>query len=480
MKCEKKEISTVVKEFAYTASKEEVEAKINEVLDEWCQKAKLDGFRKGKAPHALVLKSFKDKIENEALERLVKQSLAEARKENEGEIVATDPRYRVTAYEPGGNFSFILTLEFAPKFELLPLKDVKLEKILCEPTPEDLEGKYETFKKNYKKLQPTEEAIAKSDLVTVSFHSTCVGRPVKELSAPESFIRAGEERDNLFLDPIARDLMGHTKGETFTVDIQMPSGIKLKSCDGRLVSTTVTVNDVKRLVAADFNDEEAKALGFKDLEVFKKQFIEEAKARSESSLRLCHKRAVLDALADAYSFDVPTSLVRGEFSRIWRYVKPELEKARAEDDEEIRGKTDEEVQKEYNDLALRRVRLGFILNKIAEEQKVQLTPDQVRQAIAREMPADPTEAQKFVKFIQKNPGAVQQILAPTLEEVVIDKIFELADVTEKKITTKELDELLKDILPEDDIDDALDDIEETAEMDDESDGTLLVGDSEEC
>lgn len=474
MKCERKDISTVVKEFTCTFSKEDVDVKVNEMLDEWCKRAKIDGFRPGKAPRALVLKNFQRRIENDALRGLARQAFEEVRSEEKDRPVFSEPRYRVVSYTPGGECSLVLTLEYPPQFELKPLKDVKLEKVVCELTPKDLEDRFATFKKDYKKFQPIDGKAEKGDAVTVSFHTVCMGRPIKELTAENVIVHAGEVKLNVFNDPVSREVIGHAKGDEFSIDIQMPRGIRLKSCEGRPVTVSLSVQKVERNTPASFTDEEAKSLGFDSVESFKKAYEQSLTTQHESSLQLCRKKAVLDALASAYDFDIPLSLVNEEFIKIWRFVKPELDLARETDDEDVRGKTDAEIQQEYRDLAMRRVRLGFILNKIAEEQSIRLSEEQVNRAVMRALPQDPTAARQFIRRIQRDSAAFSQVLAPALEEVVIDKIFDSADVTEKKLSSKEFDELVKDILPSVEDDDLPEDEGEveTEPEEDAREGTL--------
>lgn len=447
MECERKDISPVVTEFSCVVPKEEVAKEIEKGTSEWSLRAKLDGFRKGKAPRHLVLKHFGEKIEAEALERLVQKRSSEILK-NEKEPLYSRPQYRIDSYSPGNDFAFTLIVERIPSFELKPLDVLKIEKIECEPSREEMDEAYKKFTEDYKKPISADKAVEDGDFVDISLHTSCMGRSVKELSSEQVRVRAGVGRNDIFWDTLTREVVGKSKDEIFNVKIQLPRNFPLRSCEGRQVIVKVQILDVLPLSNTTFTEDEAKTLGADSVDKFREQFDELFKSRRNEVLQLCRKRAVLDALADVYDFDVPLSVTDTEFGKIWRIVQPELQQAREQDDEDIRGKTDEEIQKEYQDLAIRRVRLGFVLNKIAQEHKVQLTEEHVRNAVAREMMKNPSQADAMARYFQAHPEAVERLVAPVLEELVVARILELADVTHKSVTPAELDELVKEILPD--------------------------------
>ena len=102
------------------------------------------------------------------------------------------------------------------------------------------------------------------------------------------------------------------------------------------------------------------------------------------------------------------------------------------------AKSDEELEKEYKEIAERRVRLGLVLAEIGREADVQITEQEVQQAVIAEARKFPGQEREVVEFFQKNPGAMAQVRAPIYEEKVVDHILEVAKVTDKEVSKDDL------------------------------------------
>jgi trigger factor len=137
--------------------------------------------------------------------------------------------------------------------------------------------------------------------------------------------------------------------------------------------------------------------------------------------------------------------VEGEFDGIWNAVQQELsrEGKTAEDE----GKSEEELRKEYHDIAERRVRLGLVLARIGEQNGIQIAPDEMNRAIQQRaqqmamqmrMQGQQVDVQQIFQYYANNPQAQNEVRAPLYEEKVVDFIGELADVTEKKVDRETL------------------------------------------
>ncbi|MEQ9124644.1 MAG: trigger factor, partial [Alphaproteobacteria bacterium] len=123
---------------------------------------------------------------------------------------------------------------------------------------------------------------------------------------------------------------------------------------------------------------------------------------------------------------------------IWGEVKQQLE---GEDADEVReGKTDEELEAEYRKLAARRVRLGLLLAEIGKRNNIEVTEQDLSQALRAQAANFPGQEQLVYEYYQKNPQALGQVQAPILEEKVVDFILELANVEKRAATPEDLAE----------------------------------------
>jgi trigger factor len=144
------------------------------------------------------------------------------------------------------------------------------------------------------------------------------------------------------------------------------------------------------------------------------------------------KRQLLDKLAESHKFAVPEGLVESEFNAIWQRVEEAKKNGeKLEDDEE-------KMRREYRDIAERRVRLGLLLADVGRSNSIDVTPEELNQAIMREAMRYPGQERQVLEFYSKNDELKEQMRAPIFEEKTVDFILELAKVTEKPVTPEEL------------------------------------------
>ena len=148
------------------------------------------------------------------------------------------------------------------------------------------------------------------------------------------------------------------------------------------------------------------------------------------------KRALLDQLDTAHSFDLPPKMVEAEFDGIWRQVEADKEAGRLP--EEDAKKSDKELKEEYRKIAERRVRLGLVLAEIGRANNVGVTDQELNNALMAEARNYPGQERQVLDFYRQNPEAAAQMRAPIYEEKVCELIFGQAEMTDKPISKEEL------------------------------------------
>lgn len=448
MQFTKKDLSTVMTEFSVMVPIDEIQKEAEHWLAHKATTVRVPGFRKGKAPVPVIRQQYHDEAQAAAVQSVVQKSSSEILS-GEKIVLVSRPIYDITSFDPESGVSFTLKVEKQPEFDLIPLEELKIEKVRCDITDEEIEAEFKKFCDEFQKPVTVEgKTVESGDFALVKIEADCGGKKVPELSREGVRLQCGgESSDPIFLR-MSPELLGKKVGDQFQVRLEMPKKFGLKSCAGKHVVFHVTVQEVQVLKHVTFDDEEAKANGFESLEKFKESFGQTLQRHRQNSLKICHKRAVLDLLAEKYTFDVPESVVDSDFRSVWRFVKPEIDAAREADDEDVRGKDDEAFEAEYREVSTRRVRLGFVIRKIAVERKVELTQEQVQQVVSQEIARYPGEEMNVLRFYRKNPQAIERLIAPILEDLVIDTILSAATIEEKTITKEELDTLLEGILPD--------------------------------
>jgi trigger factor len=191
------------------------------------------------------------------------------------------------------------------------------------------------------------------------------------------------------------------------------------------------VKDVKKPDPIAVDDELAKRLGLDSLTTLRDRVRDQVKTDFQRASRLHLKRRILDALDKEHHFAVPPAMVEGEFAGIWNAVEAELKREGKTAADE--GKSEEDLRKEYHDIAERRVRLGLVLARIGEQNGLSVAADELQRAIAQRARQFPGQEQQVFEFYSKNAQAQAEIRAPIFEDKVVDFIAELADVSDRKV-----------------------------------------------
>jgi trigger factor len=148
------------------------------------------------------------------------------------------------------------------------------------------------------------------------------------------------------------------------------------------------------------------------------------------------KRVLLDQLNETHSFEIPPGMVETEMESIWE----QLEKARLEErlEDADKEKPEEELRAKYGEIASRRVRLGLLLAEVGRVNNIEVSAEEVNQAMLQEVRKYPGQERQVMEYFQKNQQAMAGIRAPIFEDKVIDFILEMAEVTDRSVTPEEL------------------------------------------
>ncbi len=214
--------------------------------------------------------------------------------------------------------------------------------------------------------------------------------------------------------------------------VKFPDEYGAKELAGKDAVFKCTIKEVREYVDKPADDELAKKNNFENLEAMRKAIGERIGQDYAQVSRSMIKRQLLDKLAESHKFEVPEGLIENEFNAIWQ----RLEEARKngeklEDDEE-------KMKKEYREIAERRIRLGLLLADVGRSNSIDVTPEELNQAVMREAMRYPGQERQVLEFYGKNAELKEQLRAPIFEEKTVDFILELAKVAEKSVTPEEL------------------------------------------
>jgi trigger factor len=408
----------------------DLSAKVDERLAELAQTAQLPGFRKGKVPVGLLKKQYGQALYGEALEQAVNQSTAKAI-EDRGLRPALQPRVDLKELAEGKDVEFEVAVEVLPEIGKLDFSGIELERLKAEVPPKDVEdaiGRIAKANREQKPVDPPRPA-QKGDALKIDFVGSVDGVEFPGGKAEDYVLELGS---GSFIPGFEDQLIGAEVGKPLDVKVTFPADYGNAELAGKEAVFKCTVKEIREFVDKPADDELAKKNNFENLEAMRKAVTDRISQDYAQVSRSMIKRQLLDKLADSHKFAVPEGLVEGEFNAIWQRVE-EAKKTgqKLEDDEE-------KMRKDYREIAERRIRLGLLLADVGRSNSIDVTPEELNQAVMREAMRYPGQERQVLEFYGKNAQLKEQLRAPIFEEKTVDFILELAKVNEKSVTPEEL------------------------------------------
>lgn len=425
--------------YEVTVTAADLETKLTKKIEEMKGQVKLKGFRPGKVPASHIRKMFGKSIMGDVIQETVSETsqkvLADKslRPAVQPSIELTSDGEKLT--DGGEDLAYKLSVELIPEFEPIDPATLKLTRLTMDADADDVDERIKSLaegQKSYKKKAKTAKA-KDGDAVLINF----VGRVGGEafdggaMDGHQLVLGSGS-----FIPGFEDQLVGTKAGDKLDVTVTFPEEYQAADLAGKEAVFETEVLEVQGATDAVIDDEFAARFGVADLEALKAAVTSQAEAEIAQQSRMKLKRAILDDLDKAHTFDLPPNMVDAEFKSIWQQVQQEKEAGQL--DEEDAKKTDKQLEKDYRKIAERRVRLGLVLAEMGAKANVEITNEELQQAVIAEARRYPGQEQMVVEFYQKNPEQLAGLRAPIYEEKVVDLIIESATVKDKKVKKEEL------------------------------------------
>ena len=417
----------------------ELAAKLDSRIDEIRPQMNLKGFRPGKVPASHVRKMFGKSIMSELIEGLMGETNQKAF-EDAKIRPASQPDVQLdgdieTVLEGKADLAYDLNVDIMPDFEPTDIKVIELERPVAKVADDDVKEALEKLAEQNVKFEARgKTAKAKDgDAVAIDFVGKIDGEAFEGGSAEDQAVVIGAGR---FIPGFEEQLVGVKAGDETELKVTFPEDYPSEDLKGKDAVFEVKVNEVRAPKTPDVDEEFATNFGLESLDQLKEMITQQIQTEHDGASRQKAKRALLDSLDERHSFDLPPKMVDQEFETIWTQLQQEKEAGNL--DEEDASKTDDQLKTDYHAIAERRVRLGLVLAEIGRVADVQITDQEVQQAVIAEARRFPGQEREVIEFFQKNPGAMAQVRAPIYEEKVVDHILEVAKVTDKEISKEDL------------------------------------------
>jgi len=421
--------------YRITIPKKDIDARVDGELRKVAPQIRMPGFRPGKVPANLVRKMHGPALEREALNSAVQEGVQQLIAEQKLRP-AMQPQVELEEGGPGKDAVVKVELETLPELPAPKIDALKLERLLVEPSAEEVDGAIARLAEGQKSFEPAPAAAAAEpgDLVVIDYEGSVDGEPFEGGKGESMRVELGSGR---LIPGFEDQLIGAKANEQRTLTVTFPDEYPVAYLKGREARFEVTVGEVQKPRQAQMDDGFAQSMGLEGIDQLRELMKGQVEQELGGLTRTHMKRRLLDQLAEAHDFEVPPSMVEAEFNQIWQQLEQE---AGQEDDPAAARAEMESEREEYRAIAERRVRLGLLLSEIGQRNAIQINENEMNQLIMQAAQQyRPEDRQKFVEYVRNEPMAAAQLRAPLFEDKVVDFLFSKAEISERTVSREALE-----------------------------------------
>jgi trigger factor len=386
-----------------------VDAAFDSTTKEFQKQAALPGFRPGKAPRAMVLKKYETDIKAEVKRKLIGDAYRQAVGEKKISVVG-HPDIEEIQFGPGQALQFAATIETAPEFQLPDYKGLPAKREVKSVTDADVERALNLLAQQHVKFETVARELRLGDIAVVNYTGTCDGKPITEIAPTAKglaeqknfWVEVGVET---FLPGFAAQLAGAKAGERRVVNTDFPADFATKELAGRKGVFDVEVVEVKEKALPPVDDAFAKKYGAENLEKLRAGVRHDLENELKYSQTRALRGQIVRGLLDQVNFDLPETAVAHETRNVvYDIVRENSQRGVGRD---LIEKQKDEIYSAATRSAKERVKLSFLIQRIAEQENIKVSQEDVlrrAQALAAMYQIPP---EKFLKDLQKRNGVME-------------------------------------------------------------------------
>ena len=408
-----------------------INAECDKRLKQTARKARIDGFRPGKAPLSMIQSMYGASIQNDVMNELAQKVFFDTAVA-EGWKIAGMPRLEgVESQDDKENFLFSGVFEVFPEVKVGDLSGQEVEKVTASVGDAEVEKTIDILRQQRTHFNHTERAAKDGDRVIIDFAGKIDGEAFAGGSAENYAFVLGRGQ---MLPEFEAGVNGLKEGESKDVEVNFPEDYHGKEVTGKTAVFTITVRNVAEPVLPEVDEVFAKALGIADGNIetmraeVKKNVEREVKRRVDSQ----NKEAAMEALLAVSELQVPNALINEEAARLAAEMKQNFINQGMADAKNLDLPLDM-----FKEQAERRVKLGLILAEVVQANGLEPSKEQIDAVIAdfAESYEDP---QEVIDWYHADNSRLQGPTSLAVEANVTDFVLGKAKVTEKALSFDEV------------------------------------------
>ena len=428
------DINTTKKRLRIEIPSDVIEKEIGNSLEKVRQKAKIPGFRPGRAPINLIERRFGKEVEAEVLDKIIPEYYSKALKEAELMPVTTPVFDEKIDFKRNNPINLSLTVEVMPKIENLSYENMKVEDIPVSVDDAEVEDYLKKLQGEKAIYEVSEKEIDTDDLVSFEYVDAKIAGEENAAALKEQISKMGNE----ILPPdIMEKMIGKKKDDIVEFATTFNGDCKSKELAGKTIDMKVAIKEIKKKNLPEIDDEFAKDLGFENIPEMKEKIKEKIFAVKKEHIVRIQKAIIVNKILEAHSFEAPETLVRREMEALMMHES--LSQREAKETTSIAGSPEEEkvvasrsqedlekLQTELKDKALKNVQASLIVDAIGQKEGITVTDDEVNERIsliAQKLSATPEAVKNFYHYKESSLEGLRHSI---FEDKVMDMLLSKA------------------------------------------------------
>ena len=430
-------ISTTKKRLKIEIASDMIESEIKDSLEKVRQRAKIPGFRPGKAPLSLIEKRFGKEIEAEVLEKVIPEKYNAALREASLSPVGMPELEEKFEFKRNTPLNLSFIIEVLPKIENLDYENIKVRDIpfLVEET--DIDKTLTRLQNQKAVFEAADKEAEMDDLVTFEFTDCEIVGEETTPAVKELVSKIGNE---IFPQDIMNKVIGKKKGDIIEFTTVL-NEVQSKELAGKTVNIKVKISEIKRKNLPTVDDEFAKDLGFENIAALREKLKEKILDSKKSHVQKIQKAEIINRIIEAGNFEIPETLLKREIEAlimeksiseskddaVYTDTMTEImEKAESSESTEEKKEETEDPEAKLKQKATRNVQASLIIDAIGKKEGITVSDNEVDEQIsliAKRLSATPEVVRNFYMYKE---GSMDSLRHSIFEEKVLDVLLSRA------------------------------------------------------
>ena len=383
------------------------------------QYVNIDGFRRGKAPKAVVERHVGvERIKQEAIESLMPKAMSDVIRENELDLI-TQPYISDYTFNVGEDLKVVAKAEKRPEVTLGQYKDLSVEVEEDEIPSDGVEKSIEALLKQHSTSEKVEGRASKdTDIVVIDFEGTSNGEKIKGGDAKNYSLDLAHSN---FIPGFAEQLVGKNAGDEFDIEVKFPEEYHDEKLKGQPATFKIKLHEIKETKVPELNDEFVKKVSnFKTVDELKEDITKYLEEKKKDNDRINSENTVFNKIMETAKVDVPDTMIEREVATLKEEYIERLKAQGLSWEAITQLKKEEEIMKAMREDALNRIKNSLVLDKIAKLEGIKLEQKDFESKFQELASAYRMSIPELLKQFGGNAAVLNSISQQALNEKVRD------------------------------------------------------------